>query len=889
MKKLMILSCAATMALCGVQAATIWVDAASSESTTGETLSYQTIEAAVDQATALRATESTVEVRVKDGIYQLTREIVLTNGVALVSENGRDKVVLMPATGCRAVTLKAKGTLAGVTIKGIALDSTTLTSSSHSTGGYAIYAEDGSMVTNCIVRDVTMTLANGSAASGGVVNLHGSAKCYDSVFENCTGPFHVVYFDSGAYPYMYNSQVVGNTLTGANRSAVWVEGAGSLSSCLIARNTMADAAAVTFHVWQPGALLNSTVAGNKGPGVRISNRENFKMVSLFDSVVAGNEGGSIVCDDTIYPKLVQNCAYDGTPSFGNWTQSPTDSILVTEASSLFADVAMGDYHLAEGSSLIDAGAYNSEWLTANSKDLDGRARKIGAAYDIGCYEFDAQYDREPTLKVALVRENGTPQVSSMANAAISFRPNVIWHGLAVTPESVSYLWNGAVRTLNVGASATEAFPAEAGACQVVLQATFKGKVVSNVVEKAFVLVDPAQTVATWCGPDGSNTSPYDTPEKAARRPFDALQVAMEKTGGMVLVMDGDYSCTNTLTLKNAVTLASVAGDPSRVVFHGGTNFRLVNVGANTSYSQKNVLAGVTICDVRATGASDALMCAGVDVRDGLITNCVIRNIGAAFYWQYPSHGAALVLGHGGNYDCLTATAIDCVIEDNASAYSEGGNSWAKNGAAVLIDKNGLMDRCIIRNNKADDTTGASSGDKIYGAGLNMNHKTAICRNTLVADNTSSLTLGGVLLKNGRLENCTIADNQGTANETVTVGGGLYVTGGAVVNTIVSGNMMGTEEVNVSLAESVEASTTFTNCCLKGFAGGPKCLSEDPLLDAQFQPTAKSPVLNAGLKLSWMSDAALDLAHRPRIFQRRPDMGCYEMPFEVHRGLILVVR
>lgn len=61
----------------------IWVDTEASESTEGEVLSYKTIEGTVGKATELAKDEANkpISVCVKDGRYELTREIVLTNSI----------------------------------------------------------------------------------------------------------------------------------------------------------------------------------------------------------------------------------------------------------------------------------------------------------------------------------------------------------------------------------------------------------------------------------------------------------------------------------------------------------------------------------------------------------------------------------------------------------------------------------------------------------------------------------------------------------------------------------------------------------------------------------------------------------------------------------------
>ena len=67
---------------------------------------------------------------------------------------------------------------------------------------------------------------------------------------------------------------------------------------------------------------------------------------------------------------------DGTLAAGSGSNQSGDP--------LFADAAGGDFHPLTGSPLIDAGTSDS---ASGPSDLDGRARTLGAAPDIGTYEF----------------------------------------------------------------------------------------------------------------------------------------------------------------------------------------------------------------------------------------------------------------------------------------------------------------------------------------------------------------------------------------------------------------------------------------------------------------------------------------------------------------------
>ena len=55
---------------------------------------------------------------------------------------------------------------------------------------------------------------------------------------------------------------------------------------------------------------------------------------------------------------------------------------ISNPTALFVNPARGDYHLKVGSPAINAGTT----LTDVTDDLEGVARPLGGAYDVGCYE-----------------------------------------------------------------------------------------------------------------------------------------------------------------------------------------------------------------------------------------------------------------------------------------------------------------------------------------------------------------------------------------------------------------------------------------------------------------------------------------------------------------------
>ncbi len=64
-------------------------------------------------------------------------------------------------------------------------------------------------------------------------------------------------------------------------------------------------------------------------------------------------------------------------------QSHESHSLMATLASLFVNASSADYHLLSTSPAIDKG----QTLAAVTADMDGNARPLGPASDIGCYEF----------------------------------------------------------------------------------------------------------------------------------------------------------------------------------------------------------------------------------------------------------------------------------------------------------------------------------------------------------------------------------------------------------------------------------------------------------------------------------------------------------------------
>jgi PKD repeat protein len=117
-------------------------------------------------------------------------------------------------------------------------------------------------------------------------------------------------------------------------------------------------------------ILNSVIAFNTGSG--ISSRNGSSPV-LHNSIVWGNSAGSASGQSANKMVVTYSDIEGGFPGTGNLNVDP-----------LFVDPARYDLHLSPASPLIDVGYFHT---LLPPTDYDGNPRIMGAAVDMGAYEF----------------------------------------------------------------------------------------------------------------------------------------------------------------------------------------------------------------------------------------------------------------------------------------------------------------------------------------------------------------------------------------------------------------------------------------------------------------------------------------------------------------------
>ena len=161
------------------------------------------------------------------------------------------------------------------------------------------------------------------------------------------------------------------------------------------------------------------------------------------------------------------------------------------------------------------------------------------------------------------------------------------------------------------------------------------------------------------------------------------------------------------------------------------------------------------------------------------------------------------------------------------------------------------------------------------------------------------SIGGAgIYANGsvRVENCTIVSNR-----TDGTGAGVYVKAGTaeIVNTVIASNVGGMTNAAEICSNEVYvaqgASVTWTRSRVPAEAGidDAGVTTADPMFNFGRRASvpywgilADSPLKNKGVKLEWMTPEAKDLGGQKRVFNAKPDLGCYESQVG---GTVIIVR
>lgn len=297
-------------------------------------------------------------------------------------------------------------------------------------------------------------------------------------------------------------------------------------------------------------------------------------------------------------------------------------------------------------------------------------------------------------------------------------------------------------------------------------------------------------------PDVVSAEPYDSWANAASNIATAVGYASSSGGDTVLVSNGTYKITYTISIGKPVTVRSLAGAAETVVDAQYPDYsnRVFQI-----YHPEAVVDGFTVTGGRTTGDGGGVY---IQSAGGTIQNCSIVSNRAG------SGGGMHLAGGSGK-----AEVVNCLIGYNTAGSAGGirvsgsnsfiigstvlvnhatiyvGGIWGASGSGDFIVSNS----CIVSNYSAQYAGGIYSGrlydnwivgnvaDTSYGGGVVSPLEMARC---VVSGNVARTTGGGLYLNTTRaVANCVIADN------TASNGGGVYFSsGGAVYNSTLRNNI-----------------------------------------------------------------------------------------------------
>lgn len=772
-------------------------------------------------------------VLVSNGVYSSATTgyiVTVDKAITLQSLNGPAVTFIDPLVGTTSTdrhSLSLTTAAAGAVVSGFTLQGTYDRSSP--TGNSAVNLQAG-VVSNCVIRNNTVTGGVGGAAVGGTGRLVDCVVTNNMCTEWQNSRGGGVYL-SGANATVERCLIAHNTTLARFGGGGVYQTAGTLRNCVLTDNH------ATYYslTWDPTSYIGKG-AGMTLTGGRVENCTVSRNSALYHGagifMTGGSVSNSIIWGNIASERVAmedrdfyssggvkgRNC-HPGAAGVGDLASDPQ-----------FADAAAGLYTLLPGSPCIDAAA-----ALAFSDDINGTTRPIGGAWDMGAYETPLSGDQAFSCNFAASLTEGLDSLT------VDFTPyvagantEIVWHrwlfgdgtentGTALLPVSHTYTTGWHTVTLAVSNALGEA---------------------ASLTKSALVKVNPS---VLYVDVAGSHTFPFDTPAKAATDIESAVQAAA--AGATVLVGDGTWAMTEQVEIEKAIHVRSV---------NGPTNCTTTVPKQVRSFYMWHPDAVVEGFTITTSGTGNHLMDgAGVYMLQGTVTNCILRNI--------------VIGGRGGGIWMAGGTVSDCIIVTNRAyehSYSYGAGVYI---AAQAFYGPALVEHSKIMFNQCESMRG--------GGGVYMNRGTI--RNCLIAGNSCTISNatevgigGGIRMDGGLMENCSVV-----SNFSISSGGGAYVTGSsAVTNSILYHNA-------VVIAPGGERNLyasggTFGYSCIDPAPAGQGNTSLDPMVEdlegLDFHLESSSPCIDQGQNAAWM-DGAVDLDGALRLQNGTVDMGCYEAP------------
>ena len=542
-------------------------------------------------------------------------------------------------------------------------------------GGCNVYMDAGRVV-RCVITG-GKGANNRNPSTDTSYPYHGTAVCaYGGVVENCL---------------IYGNGV--NTTGGENNGAtVGLFNRARLLSCTIANN-FSDYCAGVAVLSKECVVQNCLIAGN---------------TALSPAVAHANVWVSRDNDDT-YSSCFVNCGSDGT----------IDDLNMHFDNPGFVDPQSFDFHLTSASPCRDsASGYASSGATSVT-DLDLNPRKMGLKEDLGCYEYD------PSLFACDFYADKTEALYRNDLGGTTFKFTAVVEG--VYSGALTYHWDfdgdGTYdkSTSSAECSKTYTDPKLGGTGYY----TVALKVVAAsgeafIRKQKYIHLAPEHVYVRHDSTGGEFPYIANTADRAAPTLYVALQAALD--GTVIHMASGTYSYNpndGKPQVERGVRVVGGSDNPADTVIEypgtGNVNAMLLMVNHPDAW-----ISGITFQGGRNYNDGNAAAGIRIGGNGGTVSNCVIR--------KCVSTGSAQHAGVWVRSGLLT----HCIIEENVvttideeHGYKDNGNSPREQ--AIFVDGDGSVQNCLIRNCKTD------------GWLVRLAHAEAMMRNCTIVDCTVSFS------------------------------------------------------------------------------------------------------------------------------------------------------
>ncbi len=330
-------------------------------------------------------------------------------------------------------------------------------------------------------------------------------------------------------------------------------------------------------------------------------------------------------------------------------------------------------------------------------------------------------------------------------------------------------------------------------------------------------------------------------------------VAKASGGDTIWVSNGTYAVTAQITVNKGLTVRSTNGAAvTTVAASGGTHsiFRLEHASA--------VLEGLTVTNGYAASG------AGIYLVNGTLRDCVIT--------KNKTWGNANASSYGSGIYQTGGLVERCTISSNWTGAASGYGGLGFGGGIYMTG--GIIRQCRIFGNSTESSYSYQNG---RGGGIYIAAPGGTVENTLIYRNKGLGYGGGIAMvgSSARVLNCTISANLSWNN----TGAGLYISAGAVTNTIIYHNTRQLDGYHINVNKT--GGSVGYSCSTPLVAGTSNFVAEPDfvsLVADDFHLRPGSSCLDAGTNLTTIT-TDYDNTARPldgdAVGTARHDVGAYE--------------